>query len=65
MLGVRQGNWKLVVKAGEPHLYNLADDPHEDHDLAARYPKMVRRLIDIIYREHTESPLFPVTLPKR
>ena len=65
MLGVRQGNWKLVVKAGEPHLYNLADDPHEDRDLAARYPKMVRRLIDIIYREHTESPLFPVTLPKR
>ena len=65
MLGVRQGDWKLVVKAGEPHLYNLADDPHENTDLATAYPDLVARLVDIIYLEHTDSPLFRVTLPKR
>ena len=63
MLGVRKGDWKLVVHRGQPALYNLAEDPHEDHDLAARHPDLVRLLIDIIYEEHTDNPLFPITLP--
>lgn len=63
MLGVRRGNWKLVVHRGVPALYDLATDPHEDNDLSARYPEIVRQLIEKIYEEHTDSPLFPVTLP--
>ncbi len=63
MLGLRRGKWKLVVKHGTPSLYNLANDPHEDRDLADRYPRLVRRLVRKIHEEHTNNPLFPVTLP--
>ena len=65
MLGVRRGDWKLVVKRGKPSLYNLASDPHEDHDLASEHPDIVRLLVQKIYEDHTDSPLFPVTLPAR
>ena len=65
MLGVRRGPWKLVVKSGQPKLYNLTDDPHEDNDLADSYPDIVRQLVQVIYEEHTDHPLFPITLPER
>ncbi len=64
MLGVRRGNWKLVVKHGICALYDLATDPHEDHDLSAQHPDVVRLLVQKIYEDHTDSPLFPITLPK-
>ncbi|MBO4802684.1 MAG: arylsulfatase [Bacteroidaceae bacterium] len=63
MMGVRRGDWKLVVKRGQTALYNLADDPHEDHDLSAQYPEVVRLLVEKIHEDHTDHPLFPVTLP--
>lgn len=63
MIGVRRGDWKLVVKRGKPALYDLSTDPHEDYDLAAQKPKIVRRLIKKIYEDHTDNALFPVTLP--
>ena len=65
MIGVRQGDWKMVVERGKPRLYNLSIDLHEDHDIAAQHPDVVRALIDIIYKQHTDSPLFPITLPQR
>lgn len=64
-IGVREGDWKLIVKSGKPHLYNLADDIHEDNDIAAGHPDIVNRLIDIIEREHTPNPYFHVTMPKK
>ena len=64
MIGVRQGDWKLVVLRGKPALYDLASDPHEDHDLAADHPDVVRRLVEKIYEDHTDNPLFPITLPE-
>ena len=63
MLAVRRGDWKLVVRRGTPTLYNLSNDPHEDHDLAAQHPDVVRQLVNIIYAEHSDNPLFRVTLP--
>jgi arylsulfatase len=63
MIAVRQGDWKLLVEHGQPRLYNLASDPHEDHDLAAQYPELVRILVAKIHEDHTDSPLFPITLP--
>ena len=63
-IAVRMGDWKLVVRQGKPELYNLAQDIHEDHDLAARYPDQVRRMVAIIYREHRPSELFRITLPE-
>lgn len=63
-VAVRMGDWKMVSKGGIPHLYNLANDLHEDNDLAAVHPDIVRRMIEIVHREHTASPHFKVTLPR-
>ena len=63
MLGVRRGDWKLVVQGGQCRLYNLATDIHEDHDLARRHPDVVEALTAIIRAEHTPSELFKVTIP--
>ncbi|MBQ9293585.1 MAG: sulfatase-like hydrolase/transferase [Bacteroidaceae bacterium] len=63
VIGVRQGDWKLVVSQGKTFLYNLKTDIHEDYDLSAMYPDKLSELIGIVHREHTDSPLFPITLP--
>jgi arylsulfatase A-like enzyme len=42
--GLRQGDWKLVWRASLPssvELYNLAQDPYEQKDLAAANPEKV------------------------
>ena len=62
-IGVRMGDWKLVVKKGVPLLYNLSTDIHEDHDIAAEHPEIVKQMKDIIRSQHTPSELFEVTLP--
>ena len=42
---VRQGDWKLVAKEGEPWgLYNIANDRTESRDLAASEPMKVKEL---------------------
>ncbi len=52
-LAIRQGSWKLLQaggaryassSGGAPLLFNLADDPAEEHDLAAQQPEKVREL---------------------
>ena len=62
-IGLRMGDWKMVVVKGEPRLYNLADDIHEDNDIAAAHPDIVEQMVGIIRSQHQPSPLFPVTLP--
>lgn len=62
-IGVRKGDWKLVVVKGVPYLYDLASDIHEDHDLSQKYPDIVNELVEIIKKEHIDSPDFKVTLP--
>ncbi len=64
MIGVRKGNWKLLVKGGACKLYDLAVDVHEDNNIAAKYPEIVKELKAIVLREHTHSNLFRVTLPQ-
>ena len=64
MMGLRMGDWKLVVRQGNCELYDLATDIHEDHNIADQYPDIVQKMKDIIKREHTDSDLFRVTLPK-
>ena len=63
-IGLRMGDWKMVVKKGVPHLYNLAEDIHEDHDVAAQHPDLVNQMKQVILREHRPNDLFPATLPK-
>ena len=62
-IGVRMGDWKMVVVKGVPHLYDLANDIHEDHDIAAQHPDIVKQMKEIIRQEHRPNDLFPVTLP--
>lgn len=64
MIGVRRGDWKLVVNRGKCELYNLVEDIHEDRDVAADHPDIVAALRNIVLREHTPNPLFEVTLPE-
>jgi hypothetical protein len=47
-------------KPGEIELYNLASDPHETTDVAAKNPQVVKELAAIMEREHTKSELFPI-----
>lgn len=53
----------MVVK-GEPRLYNLASDIHEDHNVAAEHPKILTELLAAIRKEHRDSKDFEITLPK-
>ncbi len=69
---VWQGPWKAVrrdvlprARRGEPaltELYNLAEDPAETRNLAAEHPELVVRFDQIMAREHTPSPDFPLLL---
>jgi arylsulfatase A-like enzyme len=63
-IGVRMGDWKLVVKKGEPLLYNLANDIHEDNDISAEHPDIVAKMLSIIHSQHTDNPNFHVTIPQ-
>lgn len=63
-IGVRQGNWKLIVKRGVCELYDLATDIHEDTNLASEYPEKVKELKALVVQSHIDNPNFKVTLPK-
>lgn len=62
-VAVRMGDWKMVSKGGVPHLYNLAVDLHEDNNVAADHPDIVRRMVEIAHSQHIDSPYFKVTMP--
>ncbi len=64
-MALRMSDWKLVVKKGVPHLYDLKNDIHEDNDISNQHPDVVKRMVDIIYQEHRPSDKFKVTLPKK
>ena len=64
MMALRMGDWKMVVNKGTPYLYDLTKDLHEDTDVAAQHPEVVKQMIEIIHQEHTESSMFNVTLPE-
>ena len=68
---VRDGDWKIVrrdlakaAKDGQPQpawqLFDLARDPKETADLAARHPEVVARLAALADREYRASELFPL-----
>jgi hypothetical protein len=63
-VALRMGNWKLVAKSGVPALYDLSQDPHEDNNIAAQNPKVLRQMLEIIHQQHTTSSLFNVTMPE-
>lgn len=45
----RQGDWKLVLRGRDnTQLFNLADDPNEQTDLAEQHPDKVTQLKESI-----------------
>ena len=63
-VAVRMGDWKMVSKAGKPHLYDLKVDVHEDNDIASEHPDIVKEMVEIARSQHVESPYFKVTMPE-
>ena len=58
-VALRAARWKLI-RTGEPRvLYDLADDPGEEHDLAATRPDEVRRIDALLDRKLAALPLAP------
>jgi arylsulfatase A-like enzyme len=57
---VRMGNWKAIRKGlnGKIELYDLQKDVTETQDLSAENPKIVAQIIEIMKREHVESPIW-------
>lgn len=60
---IRMGHWKgvrLNVGTDEPvfELYDLSQDIHEDNNVAADHPDIVRRLQKLMDQSRTESDLF-------
>lgn len=61
---LRHGEWKIVWDAAEPEaarwlLFNLVDDPQEQHDLSARQPDRLRSMTALWQRYHDENELRP------
>ncbi|MGH7956768.1 MAG: N-acetylgalactosamine-6-sulfatase, partial [Opitutaceae bacterium] len=69
---VRVGRWKAIrtnlhpppaatnQKPGAIALYDLASDPAESRDVAARHPEVVARLATILREQHVPAKLWPI-----
>jgi len=69
---VRVGNWKAIrtnlnprKKApsqtpGEIELYDLANDPHEEKNVAAEHADIVAKMARIMAEQHVASKIFPM-----
>jgi arylsulfatase len=70
---LRMGNWKLVKqnmmggagkKGAAPkrmttELFDLAGDPHEEHDVAAQHADLVAKMEAIMKSQHQPAKMFP------
>ncbi|HKC63782.1 MAG TPA: arylsulfatase [Pyrinomonadaceae bacterium] len=58
---VRMGRWKAVRHGvnGVIELYDLQTDPKETNNLAAKQPALIKRIEEIMKREHVESEHWP------
>jgi len=62
---IRAGDWKAIrtnMDRGnlDIELYNLADDPGEQHNVADAHPQVVGRLQKLMESEHTKSQRYPL-----
>jgi arylsulfatase A-like enzyme len=58
-LGIRHGDWKLTACGTdgnrEYELFNIVDDPYEQHELANEYPDRVKELAKMIEEERRQD----------
>lgn len=71
-VAVRWGEWKGLlrrVKEGNDRfeLFNLSDDPREEHDLAAQHPEIIDRMWQFVSASHTEpaNPKFRMEIDRK
>jgi arylsulfatase A len=61
---VRVGNWKGIRpnlnNSTILELYDLANDPKEERDVATQHPEVVARLSRILQEQHVKSDVFPL-----
>jgi len=63
---VRMGDWKLIktsmLRRNQKttiELFNLKTDPYEKTNVISEYPEIVKKLEEILVREHIPSEVFP------
>ena len=55
-LGARAGNWKLIVHEDDERqveLFNIADDPYEERELAAEHADIVQELSELLREQRS------------
>lgn len=68
-VAVRIGDFKVVRQGlktktpGNWEVYDLATDPWESKDLASEHREIVAQALDVLRREVSENPVFPVPIP--
>lgn len=68
-VAVRIGDFKLVrqnLKTKSPgawEVYDLVKDPNETNNLADTRPELIRQVEELLRREVSENPIFPVPIP--
>ncbi len=59
---VRMGDWKAIRRkifkgSMEIELYNLQNDPTEQHNVASENPEIIKRIAELMKQEHTSALL--------
>lgn len=55
---IREGDWKLIVEGDglkNPELFNIEDDPLENHEIGDRYSEKQNQLLDLIREWEKEN----------
>lgn len=61
---IRHGHWKLVAAGSETQLFNLADDPNEENDLASQRPEKGDELAALLQAEQAKEKEAKLTQPR-
>ena len=63
-IAIRKGDWKLIVlnvlksKSPKTELYNLASYIHENNNVAAQHPDLVKEMLQLMKNARVESEIF-------
>ena len=60
-------HWKVIkyIDTDKIEVYDLENDPAEDHDLAPKHPELVAKALKYMDESHVQNQLYPLTLKER